>query len=265
VVSFRGGCSVDAVTAAVVPRQRSSDRRGRGVRLRVLLVAALSATVAGLVSATAVRAAAGPDPHDRALAEALDTRVAVFRDIDTKAFGTTITHAFRGCLPLERSIVKDKSNVGAAFSGVLTSALDLSLPATIDLADRYRSQLSALRTALGTMHPDSPVFAQWLSAEVRSVGFILEFDNHGQLPDACTAATYMQALAKTSKTGMATALAGFRREVGIDLDQYKSLAPELYSNGDPAEGLSRLAAGMDAFFVAAGLTPKDAAILSSSE
>lgn len=232
---------------------------------RVLLAVALSAIVAGLASTVAESAATAPDPHDRVLAEALDTRVAVFRDIDTKAFGSTITHAFRGCVALEKGVIAQKKNVGAALSGVLASALDLSLPLTIDLADRYRSQLSALRTALKAMHPDSPLFAEWLSAELRSVGFILEFHTTGQPPDACAAATYMQSLAEKSKTAMTSALAGFRRQVGIGLDQYEALAPELYSNRDPAEALSKLAAKIEAFFVAAGLSSQDAAVISSSE
>jgi hypothetical protein len=241
------------------------DRGSRAVTVRVFLVAALSAMAAGLFGASALGASAAPDPPDRALAEALATKVAVFRDFDTNAFGSSLTRAFRGCAALEKSVAGDKKNVGAAFSGVLTSAFDLSLPVTIDLADRYRSPLSALRAALDALHPNSPLFAQWRSAEVRSIGFILEFSNDGQPPDACTAATYMQGLAKKSKTALTSALARFHREVGIGLDQYKALAPELYSNSDPAEALSHLAQKMEAFFVAAGLTSKDAAILSSSE
>ena len=229
----------------------------------VVLVAVM--TGLGLASAVAAQAAAGPDAHDRTLVAALDASVATFRDIDTAAFGANVTHAFHTCLPLEKSIIKDKNNFGAALSGVFTAAFDLALPVTINLADRYKPQLTALRSALSAMHADSPLFAQWLSTEERSLSLILQFENNGQRVNSCAAATYMQGLAKTSKTRMAAVLAEFPRVVGISLDQYKALGPKFYSNSNPTDTLASLAPKTKAFFVAAGLTPTDAALLSSSE
>jgi hypothetical protein len=241
--------------------------RRRHATARPLFVAVLLAMMAGtgLASALAAQAAAGPDAHDRTLVAALAARVATFRDIDTSAFGASVTHAFHTCVPLEKSIIKSKGNFGAAFSSVLTAAFDLALPLTINLADRYKPQLTALRSELTGMHADSPLFAQWLSTEAQSLSLILEFDSNGQPVNACTAAAYMQGIAKTSKTRMAAVLAEFPREVGISLDQYKALGPRFYSNSNPTVTLASLAPRTKAFFVAAGLTQTDAALLSSSE
>jgi hypothetical protein len=64
---------------------------------------------------------------------------------------------------------------------------------------------------------------------------------------------------------MPAALARFEQQVGISLAQYKRLAPELFANDDPPEQLASLAPTMRAFFVAAGASPSDASVLSSSE
>jgi len=235
--------------------------RPRQAIASLLVVGAL---VAALASAEAVQAAA-PDAHDRALAAALDARVATFRAFDTASFGASESKALHSCVPLEKGLLKDKGSLGKAFSGILTAALDLALPLTIDLADRYESELSSLRVALTAMHPDSTLFGQWRTAELRSLNLFLGFANHAQLVDPCSAATYMQGLAKISKAGMAAALVDFQSKVGISLAQFQRLAPSFYSNSDPATALSSLAQRMGAFFVAAGLDAKDAGVLSSSE
>jgi hypothetical protein len=224
----------------------------------------VGALLAALFFAETVRAAA-PDAHDRALVAALDARVATFRAIDTTVFGASETKALHSCVPLEKSLLKDKGNFGAAFSGVLTAALDLALPLTIDLADRHAAELTSLRAALSAMHPDSALFVQWRSAELRSLNLFLEFDNHGQPVDPCAAATYMQGLAKISKAAQAAALADFQAKIGLSIAQYRRLAPGFFSNSSPAEALTKLVQPMESFFVAAGLSPKDASALSSSE
>ncbi len=233
-------------------------------RQAIAALLVVGALLAALLFAETARATA-PDAHDRALAAALDARVATFRAIDTTAFGASETKALHSCVPLEKSLLKDKGNFGAAFSGVLTAALELALPLTIDLADRYAAELTSLRAALSAMHPDSALFGQWRSAELRSLNLFLEFDNHGQPVDACAAATYMQGLAKISKAGMAAAIAEFQAKVGISVAQYRQLAPGFFSNSDPAAALTKLVQRMETFFVAAGLSSKDASVLSSSE
>jgi hypothetical protein len=220
---------------------------------------------AASLAAVAGQAAQAPDAHDRALSATLDANVAAFRDISTTSFGASVTRTLHGCVPLEKGIASNAKNAGTAFAGLLTAALELALPLTVDLADRYRPELVRLQTVLATMNPDSSLFAQWRSAETRSVTFILKFDNHGRLVDPCAAALYMQGLAKASKSARAAELAQFPQKVGLSLGQYEALAPALYSNSDPADILSGLAPRMKAFFRAAGLSSNDAAVLSSSE
>jgi hypothetical protein len=238
-------------------------RRQPGARR--LLRSVLWAGLAAALPLGAARAAAAPDAHDRAAAAALDTRVAVFREIESAPFGASIARALRGCPPLERSIEAHKQNLGAAFSAVLSSGLDLSLPLTIDLADRYEAQLASLRTMLATIHPDAPLFARWRSTELRSIDLILAFANGGQPVSAFHVGTYLQGLSTVPARKMAAALAAFGTEVGISVGRYRALFPEFFSNANPAEALSGLAPSMEALFVAAGLSPGDAAVLSSSE
>lgn len=227
----------------------------------MLLASALIASSSSNAAATA----RGPDAHDRALTAMLDSRVAFFKSIDTDAFGSDEARALHSCVPLEKRLLKDKKNVGAAFAGVLTSAFELALPLTVDLADRYDTQLLALRQTLQDMHPNSPLFAQWIATELRSLNLILAFASHGRLVAPCAAAVYLQGLTTTSKTQLKASFARFRQQTGISLSRYERLAPEFYSNANPLGALSRLAPRMEAFFVAAGLSSQDATVISSTE
>jgi len=232
---------------------------------RRLAAVALLAALAALAATALAPADVGADARDRSAAAALDRRLAIFRDIESAPFGASLARDLRACPPLEQRIAAGKKSFGAAFSALLTSGFDLSLPLTIELADRYESQLTALRGMLAGMHVDAPLFARWLSTERRSVDLILGFANDGQPVNACRAATYLQGLSKLPARDMAAALAGFGREVGISLARYKTLAPGFFSGSNPADALSGLAPRMEAFFRAAGLSPADAAVLSTSE
>ena len=227
----------------------------------MLLASAVLASSGSGAAASAGR----PDAHDRTLSAALDSRVAFFGSIDTTAFGSGEARALRSCVPLEKGLLKDKKNVGAAFAGVLTSAFELALPLTVDLADRYGTQLLALRQTLQAMHADSPLFRRWITAELRSLNLILSFTSHGRQVAPCAVAVYLQGLTRSSKAQLKNYAARFAQQTGVSLATYERLAPEFYSNANPLGALTRLEPSMVAFFVAAGLSSKNATVISSTE
>ncbi len=219
----------------------------------------------GLPTCRSEAASSLPDSHDRALVSGLEARLPAFRVLETSAFGASLTQDAHACTRLLKSLVGAKPTAGTALSGVFTAAFVLAIPLTIDLADRDTSSLTSLRSVLQKLRPDSPLFARWRATEERSLTLILAFHGEGRAPGACAAATYLEGLAKTSSSHMPAALARFEQQVGISLAQYKRLAPELFANDDPPEQLASLAPTMRAFFVAAGASPSDASVLSSSE
>jgi len=200
-----------------------TSRQRAGRRAIVATWVALSA----LASSGTAQPVSSPDAHDRAAVAVLAGKVAIFRDIESAAFGASISRDFRACVPLEESIAASRRSVGAAFSALLSSGFDLSVPLTIDLADRDLSQLTTLRGVLGGVRADSPLFARWLVSEGRSVDLILAFANGGRPVNACRAATYFQGLTRIPASGMASALALFPGEVGISLARYRAIAPRV--------------------------------------
>ena len=100
--------------------------------------------------------------------------------------------------------------------------------------------------------PDSTLFRSWVGAEQKNLELILAFDNHGAKIDLCRAATVMLDKSSTADD--------VQKVLGID----PSLIARLFSSGSSAAGasLTRLNPRMRTFFVAAGLSRKDAAILT---
>jgi hypothetical protein len=225
---------------------RSADphtptRRGRRRRSTRPLGAFACAAAIALGSAAA-QAAAPPDAHDRALVATLNARVTAFRDIASESGGSTDTE-------LERCpyIKEHPDQAFAAAFSVLPALL-------IEVVDRFKPELTGLRATLAGMHPDSPLFAQWLSAERDELGLILEFDNHGKPINLCNAVSVL--LAKH------TTAADVRGVLGID----PSLIAVLFSTTSQKSSseLSKLAPRMQAFLLAAGLSKASASVLTSS-
>jgi hypothetical protein len=100
------------------------------------------------------------------------------------------------------------------------------------------------------MHPHSTLFRKWAAAEASNFGLILQFDNHGQKIDLCESATVM--LDKKSTA------ADVHRVLGID----PSLIAKLFSSSS-SSAATKLDPQMEKFFVAAGLSAKDAKTLTS--
>ena len=92
----------------------------------------------------------------------------------------------------------------------------------------------------------------WVGAETRNLEVILAFDNHGAKIDLCRAATVMLSKSSTADD--------VHRVLGID----PALIAKLFSGGSSSANttLTRLNPQMRRFFVAAGLSQKDAAVLT---
>ena len=209
------------------------------MRRRAALICATAALALGLVAAAMPAAPAKPDPHDRALAQQLSAKVTAFRRIVTKS-GAGLQKSIDTC-PIAK---KDPSQ---AFALVFAAVPALFTEIVTD----YKPQIVALRDTAAAMHPDAPVFTTWLTALGKSFDFLLEFDNHGKSVDICKAATVL--LDKHSTA------ADIQRVLGID----PALIGQLFTN-KPQSLLTKLEPRMTAFFIAAGLSKKNAQILTSS-
>jgi hypothetical protein len=210
----------------------------------VLLVLTVSA-VALSVASTAVATTGAPDAHDRALAMQLDAKAATFRAIANSAANSSISQdALKNC-PL---LKKDPSEAFAAVFALLPALL-------IVVVNTYKPQLTALRNVVTDLHPDSTLFAQWLTAERNDLNLILKFDNHGKPLDLCAAATVM--LDKASSP------ADIHRVLGID----PALLATIFSSSSNSISttLTRLNPKMRTFFISAGVPRKDAVSLTASD
>ena len=219
----------------------TGGRRAAGA----LVVLALSAGLLGLAATAAAAVATGkPDGHDRALAKQLDVKVATFKAIAGSSSSSTPTDVLKNCPLLKKS----PSDAFAAVFALLPALLIVAV-------NEYKPELVDLRTTLAAMHPDSALFAQWLSAKGKSLGLILEFDNHGKKVDLCAAATVMLKKGSTA--------ADIQRVLGIN----PALIATLFTNSPNSASatLTRINPMMKTFFIAAGLKAKDATTLTSSD
>ena len=115
-----------------------------------------------------------------------------------------------------------------------------------EVVHRYRPQLVALRNTIDGMHPDSPLFAQWIGALQQDFALVLQLDTHGRKIDLCKAAGVI--LDKSSTA------AQWRRATGMD----PALLARFFDNKSQAK-LTALEPKMKSFFVSAGLSAQDAA------
>ncbi len=120
-----------------------------------------------------------------------------------------------------------------------------------EIVTKYKPEIVALRETVGSMHPDAPVFGSWLTALGQSFDLLLEFDNHGKEVDICKAANVLVDKHSTA--------ADIQRVLGVD----PTLIAQVFTN-KPQKKLTKLEPQMTAFFVAAGLSKKNAQILTSS-
>jgi hypothetical protein len=205
----------------------------------------IPAGLTALVLAFALGAAAGaaapkPDAHDRALAEILSAKVTTFKQLS----GTN-DHSLQTSLERCTFIKKNPKDAFAAIFALVPVVL-------IEAVDQYGPELRALRASIGGMHPDSPLFAQWLAAEGSDLSLILEFDNHGKRIDLCSAATLL--------LDKKTTAADVRRVLGID----PALLAKIFSSPVSSK-LEKLNPRMRAFLIAAGVSRKNATTLTSSD
>jgi hypothetical protein len=202
----------------------------------LVVVAALAALTAGATRAAAPK----PDAHDRALAKALDAKVKTFQKIVAQSGAND---SFQRSLDKCPVMKKDPSQEFAAAFALLPVVL-------IEIVNDYGPQLRDLRQTLLAMHPHSSLFSRWTTGVAGYFARILQFDNHGKKVDLCEAATVM--LDKKSTA------ADLQRVLGID----PSLIAKLFQS--PASSApTKLATQMQRFFVAAGLSAKDAKTLTS--
>jgi len=201
----------------------------------VAIVTALAALTAG----AALGAAPSPDSHDRALARALDAKVQTFREIAAQSDDSNLKQSLDKCPVIE----KDPGQAFAAVFALLPALL-------IELVNDHGTEIRGLRGTFVGMDPHSALFRKWTAAEVSSFDLILQFDNHGQKIDLCEAATVM--LDKKSTP------ADIHRVLGID----PSLLAQLFTS-NASSAATKLDPQMRTFFIAAGLSAKDAKILTS--
>jgi hypothetical protein len=203
--------------------------------------AALTALVAALtLSAAAAAEAPKPDAHDRALAALLSAKVTTFRRLSAPN-----DHSLQTSLDRCPFIKKNPKDAFAAIFALVPVVL-------IEAVNEDGPQLRALRSSIGAMHPDSTLFAQWLSAVDNDLSLILEFDNGGKKIDLCDAATVLL----DKKTNAAE----IQRVLGID----PALLGKIFSSPVSSK-LEKLNPRMRTFLIAAGVSRKNAATLTSSD
>ena len=179
-----------------------------------------------------------PDARDRALAARLNAKVGTFSTVVAQTGeNSLIKSELKDCAPFES---KDPGKVFAAAFALIPALF-------VRVVDDYKPQLSDIVRTMTAMHPDSPLFRQWLAGQVKSYSLILEFDNHGRAIDLCQAVTVL--LDKKSTA------ADFQRVLGVS----PKLVAKAYSSG----GDTSLDPKMRAFLVAAGLSAKNAKTLTS--
>jgi len=202
---------------------------------RVVAVAA-----AALIAAGAAQAAApAPDAHDRALAAQLNAKAKTF-------------HSITGATSPSSQSSLDKCPAFKKKPADALSAFFLLIPVFLaDVVNEYGPQIRDLRDTIGTMHPDSPLFRRWLTAQEGNLALLLQFDNHGKKVDLCAAAAVL--LDRKSTDADIVRVTGF----------HATAIAQLFSNKTSA-AVSKLNPQMRAFFVAAGLSPADAKTLTTS-
>lgn len=200
---------------------------------------AVAIALLALASGAARAAAPKPDHHDRVLAAKLNAKVATFRAI-VGSTGSKTQSSLNDC-PL---VKKDPSQAFAVLFAAVPALLT-------QMVGEYKPQLVALRATLGSLHPDAPLFRQWITALGQSFDLLLQFDNHGKKVDLCRAATVM--LDKHSTA------ADIHRVLGID----PLLVAKIFA-GKLSTKVNKLNPRMRTFFIAAGLSKKNATTLTSS-
>lgn len=214
----------------------------RAFRLTAVALGCAAAAALGTVASAAAKAAP-PNAHDRALIAKLDAKVTAFRTIAaSKGDDKKINDSLKNCAALN----KDPSQAFAAVFALLPALL-------ADLVNEYRPELTEVRDTLTGLHPDSPLFRRWATAEAQGLNLILRFDNHGKKIDYCAAAGVL--LNKKS-----TPLQ-IRDALGVD----PALIATLFSSATSKQSatLKRLNPQMRAFFRAGGVSAKNATALTS--
>ncbi len=218
----------------------SAMGRSGGIRLGGTL-AIVCLLALGAVSAAGAKAPA-PDAHDRALARTLDAKVSTFRAIAAKKNdNTSLDKTLKNCPTFK----KDPAKAFAAVFALLPALL-------ADLVNQFRPEITGVRDTLAAVHPDSPLFRQWVVAQKQNFGLILRFDNHGKKINYCRAATVM--LSKKSTA------ADVRDAIGID----PALFATLFSSGSgkASARLKSLNARMRPFLRAAGISAANVTALT---
>jgi hypothetical protein len=198
---------------------------------------ACAALTALALAGTADAAAARPDAHDRALAAALNAKVTTFRNI---AAGTANgDDSLQKCAQFKND---PQQALGAMF---------VLIPVFLtEIVNDYGPEIRDLHATVVAMRPHSPLFHRWLTAEGQTFSLLLQFDNHGKKVDLCRAAAVL--LDKRSTD------ADIYRTIGI----HTVLIGRLFGS-TASETVNKLNPQMRTFFVAAGLKPADAKILTS--
>jgi hypothetical protein len=198
--------------------------------------ACVALTALALVGAAAA-ATVGPDAHDRALAAELNEKVTTFRNIaaGTENGGSSL----QKCAQFKND---PQQALGAVF---------VLIPVFLtQIVNDYGPEIRDLRDTVASMRPHSPLFARWLDAEGQTFSLLLQFDNHGKKVNLCRAAKVLLDQRSTD--------ADIYRVIGI----HTVLIGRLFGS-TASQTVSKLNPQMRTFFVAAGLTPSDAKILTS--
>jgi hypothetical protein len=210
-----------------------------GSRARAGIAGALAALSLVVVAHAAPASPPQPDAHDRALAQRLSTQVLAFQAIVKKS-GAGLQKSIDSCKLAKQKPAQAFALVIAAVPALFTQ-----------IVTEYKPQIVSLRETVAALHPDAPVFRSWTTALGQEFDLLLQFDNGGKDVDICKAAGVL--LDKHSTP------ADLHRVLGID----PALIAKIFTNKAQAR-LTKLEPQMTAFFVAAGLSRKNAKILVSS-
>jgi hypothetical protein len=208
-----------------------------------LLCALVAGALLAMPAAGIARAAKAPTPdaHDRAVAARLAAQLVTFQKLTASAKDST---------DLQKSLQKCPA-VGKSPSKVFAAAFSLFPALLIEIVNEYGPQLRDLRTTLGSLHPDAPLFKQWLKAEQDDLSLILQFDNHGKKIDLCRAATVMLDKKSTADD--------VQKVLGIN----PAIIAQVFTS-PVSSTLSKIGPKMRAFLISAGVSARNAKTLTSN-
>jgi hypothetical protein len=202
--------------------------------MRVLLIVLAAGVLTG--TAAGVRS---PDAHDRALMARLEAKVQLYAGLGSSSAAAD-------------SKVKQCAFVKHDPSKELSASLAVVPVDVIEAVTKFKKPFLDIQRTLVAMHPHDGLFRRWVAAERAELAFLLRFDNGGKVIDVCAAAQLLMQKQPPP--------AEVRAALGID----PALVPQAFLRALTTKSpLSKLNPPMRVFFIAGGVSKKNAEQLTS--